>query len=60
MRDFLGPILFLVFFGSCASLAIMEDNDRQRCTPVCLPHAYAKVTAKGECVCNLNQIVKGE
>ena len=60
MHKLLGPFLFLLLFGSCAALAIMQTEDAQRCAPVCAPHVYASVTAKGECVCNTNQIVKGE
>ncbi len=60
MRDFLGPILFLLMFGACATSVILDDMNRGRCTPVCAPHAYAGKVVGGQCVCNTNQIVKGE
>ncbi len=60
MRDALGIFLFLLFFGSCSCIVVQSVEDRQRCEPMCAPHAYASVTAHGECVCNLNQLVKGE
>ena len=60
MRDWLGIFLCLAMFGSCSCIVVQSVEDRQRCEPVCAPYAYAKVTAHGACVCNLNQLVKGE
>ena len=58
MRDLLGTFLFLVLFGSCACVVIQTTEDRQRCAPLCAPYDYAKVTAQGECVCNITQVIK--
>jgi hypothetical protein len=58
MHKLLGPFLFLLLFGSCAALAIMQTEDAQRCAPVCAPHVYAGKVVNGQCACNMNQILK--
>jgi hypothetical protein len=53
MYDF---VVFLLLFASCTGCVALKVEDAKRCDPVCAPYAFEYVSAKGECVCNLQKV----
>jgi hypothetical protein len=53
-----GLIIFLIFFSSCAACVIAEDSDKQFCKPICAPFVAEYKNADGQCVCNMNMLIR--
>jgi len=44
--------LALMFFAGCGACIALDEQDRERCVPLCTPYYYSGTTQNGDCVCD--------
>jgi hypothetical protein len=53
MKEF---AFILLLFSGCTACVYIDEQDRQRCIPVCGDYYYTGKVQNGQCVCDMQKV----